>query len=338
MRKDLVMGPAFAGLALTFAFGLPFAAQACEVKDPIEIANMSWPSASILASIDDKILSLGYGCKTTLVPGDTLPSATSAISKGKPQIIPELWLSNVDQVWQKGVSENKVATGGKVFGNGAVEGWWVPKYVVDAHPDLKSVSDLPKFKSLFEDMNSPGKGRLYSAPTGWATQIVTSNLYKAFGLDKDFELYDPGSAGALDASIARAYIRKQPILTYYWTPSTIMGKYQFVKLDMPAYNAEGHSCNAKADCQHPFAGDYPVANIVSGLTSELKSKAPSVADYLGKQVLDTETLNKLLAWSDEQKAEPEATAIHFLKTEKEVWSKWVSADAAAALSAKLNNL
>ena len=39
----------------------------------VTIAEMTWQSAAVLAHLDAKILSAGYGCDTELVPGDTMP-------------------------------------------------------------------------------------------------------------------------------------------------------------------------------------------------------------------------------------------------------------------------
>src|SRR5262249_48854358 len=148
------------------------------------------------------------------------------------------------------------------------------------------------------------------------------------GLGSTFNLYDPGSAAALDASIARAYTRKQPIVTYYWAPSTIIGKYAMVPLQMPPYNEKGHLCNSSSDCTNPYPGAYPVSNVVSAITNDLKARAPSIAAFLSKQSVDTPTLNKLLAWADTNSAESGVTATHFLKTEKALWTKWVPSDVA----------
>ena len=56
----------------------------------VSIANMNWQSAEVLANIDKLILEKGYGCQVELVPGDTVPTATSMTEKGKPDIAPEL--------------------------------------------------------------------------------------------------------------------------------------------------------------------------------------------------------------------------------------------------------
>ena len=43
----------------------------------VTIAEMTWGSAAVAAHVQKIILSAGYGCNATLVPGDTVPTVTS---------------------------------------------------------------------------------------------------------------------------------------------------------------------------------------------------------------------------------------------------------------------
>ncbi len=58
------------------------AAQAteCGTKEPITVAEMTWLSAGTLAYVTKTILGEGYGCNVQIVPGDTVPTATSMLT------------------------------------------------------------------------------------------------------------------------------------------------------------------------------------------------------------------------------------------------------------------
>lgn len=313
-------------------------ASPCGTAGTVEIANMTWASASIMANIHNIILQRGYRCNAVLVSGDTVTTVASAIARQRPQIVPELYYSNVKEAWDKGAQEGKVVTAGKVYSDGGIEGWWVPKYVVDAHPGLRGVADLPKFANLFTDPDDPSKGRVYSAPAGWATETVMKNQFKAFHLENSFNLYAPGSSAALDSAITRAYARKQPIVSYYWSPSAIVGKLDMVMLQMPPYDAAGHQCNQNPDCKTPYAGAYPRTELVTGMTTGLKQAAPDIAAYLQKVSMQRQTMNQLLAWEDGKGVDPKQAALHFLKTGRAIWSTWVSPDAAKRIDAYVSGL
>ena len=63
----------------TFALGGTTTAQAadCGTAETVTIAEMTWLSAASLAHVTQRILDAGYGCDAQLVPGDTVPTATS---------------------------------------------------------------------------------------------------------------------------------------------------------------------------------------------------------------------------------------------------------------------
>ena len=81
---------------------------------------MNWQSAEVLANIDKLILEKGYGCQVELVPGDTVPTATSMTEKGKPDIAPELWLSSVKEPIEKAVKEGRLHIAAAALKDGAL--------------------------------------------------------------------------------------------------------------------------------------------------------------------------------------------------------------------------
>lgn len=325
------------GLAASLLVVLPAGVEAaqCGTDKTIDIAEMSWPSAAALARIHAIILGKGYGCNVELVAGDTVPTLASLLSKGTPAIAPELWIGSIQKAWNKGVADGMVVVAGKAISDGAIEGWWIPKYVAEANPGLKRVEDLPKYAKLFADPDDPGKGRFYSCPPGWSCEITNAALFDAYGLKNSFNLFSPGSGANLDASIARAFIRKKPIVFYYWGPTSLMGKYDMVRLEMPPYNAKVWACNRDVNCSPKGKSTFPTPKVIVATAAWLAKDAPNVMQYLGKVALSNIEISQMLTWGAENKADAQQTAEHFLKTREDLWSKWVPADVAKAVKASL---
>jgi len=82
-------------------------AQAAECGE-VTIAEMNWASAGVAAQVDKMILDAGYGCKATLVTGDTMPTFTSMNEKGEPDIAPEMWVNTAREVLEKAVAEGRL--------------------------------------------------------------------------------------------------------------------------------------------------------------------------------------------------------------------------------------
>ncbi|MGX1305820.1 glycine betaine/proline transport system substrate-binding protein [Amorphus suaedae] len=333
------MKPLFAagGIALLAAGLIPSAAQAteCGTKDTISIANMTWLSASVIATVTKDILADGYGCNAELVPGDTVPTATSMLTKSEPDIAPEMWVSTAEAIWDKAIAKGNVYKAGDIFGSGGIEGWWIPDYVAEEHPEIKSVTDLKANWKVFTEPSSPDKGRLYGCPPGWGCEIITNNLFKALELDETFELFSPGSGANLKASIARKVTRKEPIVGYYWGPTAVIGRYGLVRLDMPEFDADKFTCLTDMNCADPQVTGWQKGEVAVAATTALRDKAKPVAEFLSKMQIPNDVVNEVLAWGDEQSASAEDTADYFLKNHEDVWTAWVPDDVAEAVKASL---
>ncbi|MBU1174741.1 MAG: hypothetical protein KKH72_05005 [Alphaproteobacteria bacterium] len=327
------------GAALGIVLGLAGAAGAteCGTDKTIDIAEMTWASAAALAHIHARILEDGYGCTVEIVTGDTVPTSASMLSKGTPAIAPELWTSAIQEQWKKGEADGVVGALGNAFKGGAVEAWFIPQYTKDEYPELESPEDVIARPDLFPDPENPDEGRLYACPPGWACEIANAALFEAYGMeDKGWNLFSPGSGGNLDASIARAFTREEPILFYYWGPTAILGKYPTYMLDMPEVDVAAYQCNTNRDCaEPPVVTGWPSSEVIVGAASWVAQDAPVVADYFSKVAMDVGQINAILAWGDDNKADAEDTAINFLKTEEATWTEWVPADVAEKVKVAL---
>lgn len=310
----------------------------CGTDRKIDIAEMSWPSAAALARIHAYILDKGYGCDVEVVSGDTVPTSSSMLSRGTPAIAPELWTSSIEKQWTEAIDAGKVVKLSDAITDGTLEGWFIPRYVQAAHPELQTVEDVITHPELFPDPEDPSQGRLYSCPPGWACELSTSALFEAYDMEsKGWTLFSPGSGGALDASIARAFLREEPILFYYWGPTSILGKFDAVPLDMGAVDEAVYACNTNPDCQEPARPTaYPSSPAIVGAASWVPKEAPVVADYFSKVGLTNDEISALLVYGDENKADAAATAENFLRTQGDVWKAWVPDDVAKKVEASLS--
>lgn len=310
-------------------------AEAC---GDITIANMNWQSAEVMANVDKFILNAGYGCRADLISGDTVPTITSMVEKGRPDIAPEGWVDLIPEVARGGLASGKLVQGAKSLSDGGSQGWWIPKYFADAHPDIKSFDDVLRHPELFPAPEDPSKGAVYNGPQGWGGTTVTSQLFKAYGFDKKgFVLVDTGSAAGLDGSIAQAYQRKAPWLGYYWAPTALLGKYEMVKLQVkvPHDPAQWKRCNTVADCPDPKPNAWPVDLVLTLTTRSFSQRSPVIMDYLNKRAWSNETANKLIAWMTDNQATGEEGAKYFLKNNEALWSVWVTPDAREKIKAQL---
>lgn len=323
-------------MASGMAMAQPAVAADCGSAENVTIAEMTWLSAAALAHVTQKILAAGYGCDTELVPGDTVPTATSMLTRSTPSIAPELWVSTVQAQWDEMQAKGNVYKASDIFSGGGQDGLWVPGYVLEQHPEIKTIEDLAANWAVFEDSQNPGKGRLYNGPPGWASEVIITNYYKALKLEDSFELFSPGSGENLKASIARAVAQNKPWVGYYWGPSDVVGKFKLVRLGMPESDREKFTCLTDINCADPQVTGWAAGEVAVAVVSDLKDKAPDVAEFLSKMQVPNDEISAVLAWGDDNGATAEEVATHFLKNNEAIWTAWVPADVAEKVRASLN--
>lgn len=309
------------------------AEQAC---GKVTVASMSWQSAEVLAHVDNIVLGHGYGCEVELVPGDTMPTLTSMMERGEPDVAPEAWINAVRQPLMAAVQEGRLHLAARALLDGGVEGWWIPRYIADAHPEIKTIDDALRHPELFPSAGDRNLGAVHNCPPGWNCQITTANAFKAWGAaDKGFMLVDTGSAADLDGSIARAHERKEGWLGYYWAPTSILGRYEMVRLDagVPHDGEAWERCNAVADCDSPTRNDWANADVFTLVSDRFHDAGSPAVQYLTVRGWSSETVNGLLSWMSENQASAEAAARHFLKTQPDAWGSWVTPDVAERVNA-----
>ncbi len=314
----------------------PVSLQACDVNRPIVFAGLDWQSNAFHTAVAQRIIEIGYGCETDVLPGTTIP-LLQGVAQGDIDVVMEVWKDNVTEVWNRGLRRGQVVELGTNFPD-AEQGWFVPRYLVEGTgakaPGLKSVSDLPAYKALFADPEEPDKGRFYNCIAGWNCEVINSAKLQAYGLDDHYTNFRPGTGAALAAAIASTFIREQPIVTYYWGPTWVLGKYDMVMLNEPPYDAEIFQALA-ANPQAFAATAYPVVEVVIGANRRFAESAPTVIEFLKRYETDAAMVSAALAYMEDTGSDADAAADHFLRTREAVWFPWVDAASAEKISAQL---
>lgn len=321
---------------LAFGLGLSGAAMGCELDRPLKIAGLDYDSAAFHTAVASAIAERGFGCKVERVPGVIAP-LVNGMARGDVDIVMEIWMANPVEAWVKAAEAGRVEPLGTTFPD-ANEGWFVPRYLVEGPeakaPELKRAQDLKRYKDLFADPEEPGKGRFYNCVAGWVCEGINTKKLAVYGLTEDFTNVRGGSGEALVAAIESALKRKRPVVFYYWGPSWLLGAYDLVKLEEapfdPAIWAELKTSDAPKR-----ATAYPQSKVVIGANIDFAKTAPQLAGFFKAYGTTSELTSKMLAEAREKGVTPEQQALVFLKTQPDVWKKWLPAETAAKVAAGL---
>ncbi|MGP9687619.1 glycine betaine ABC transporter substrate-binding protein [Psychrobacter sp. AOP22-C1-C5] len=311
---------------------LPISASAaCDT--PIKFGTLTWESGQFTSSMLKYIAKDGYNCTVEEVPGAG-PALETALSQKDIQVIGEQWVGR-SPIMEQALKDNKVAVIGDTLKGGATQGWYVPKYVLEENPGLRSYQDLPKYAELFQDPENPGKSRFMNCPSGWACEVFNTRLLKNTGLDRVFNNAHPGTGAALDAEIASAFEQHKPLLFYYWQPTGLMAKYDFAPLEFPAHDDACWQDLLRADGTSDCVSGFPVSPLGIAVSTPFLKTNPELAEVFKKVQLTSDELNGAILEMSENKRSGEEQALVFLRENPNVWQAWLSDEAATNLADKL---
>ena len=311
-----------------------FAAGACgeEEKPTIIFSDLNWDSAQLQNAIAARIVSAGYGYPTDKVFGGTVP-LMEALTRGDTNVTLEIWLPNQKEAYDQAIAEGTI----EAIGNSLEDNWQsafiVPKYVTDANPGLRTVQDLRDHMDLFVTPDSNGKARLLNCPPGWECEVTNTMQVAGYGLDDVIELVNPGSGEALEAEIRASFEKEEPVLFYYWGPTTLSNALSteyggYTLLEEPPYSAE--CWDAERNC------GYPIAQVLIVMRKNLIDQAPDLVTFFKKW--DFSAANQLEAegYLGELDGDFFAAADKFLQNNS-AWKNWVTSDAASKVEAAVGS-
>lgn len=307
------------------------ASAACDA--PIKFGALTWESGQFISGVLKYIAEDGYDCTIEEVPGAG-PALETALSQNDIQVIGEQWVGR-SPIMEQAIAQNKVAVIGDTLKGGATQGWYVPKYVLDENPGLRSYQDLPKYAELFKDPEDPRKSRFMNCPSGWTCEIFNSRLLKNTGLDSIFNNAHPGTGAALDAEIASAFEQHKPLLFYYWQPTGLIAKYDFAPLAFPAHDDACWQDLLLADGTADCVSGFPVSPLGIAVSTPFIESNPELAAVFKKVQFSSDELNGAILEMSESKRSGDEQALTFLRENPNVWQGWLSEEAATRLAAKL---
>lgn len=325
-----------------------------EGGETISLMDGQYQSIQILNEIAKYVLENGFDHTVSI---EVLGAAAweQAMLQGDLDVVLELWRVNRPEWYQKAVEEEgAVVDLGQTYDR-ATQGFYVPTYVIEGDqergiepmaPDLKAVEQLDEYTDVFADPEDPSKGLFINCLAQWTCAEISQIKLGAFDLLDDYNTTEPGAGAALDAAIVGAYEKGEPVLTYYWEPTALMGRLELTKLEMPEWTEECDEATTQTQEEFGDTGDFNQApeaaacdfrthTINKGVAVDLEDRAPQAYAFLERFSMTTEVLNQTAATMDEQEMELPDVALWFFENHEDVWREWVDGELEASLEQTL---
>ena len=299
----------------------------------IAFADVGWDSIRLQNAAAGLIATTLFGYDSTSEVSGSTPIAHEALIKGEIDVHMEIWTDNIS-VYNQDLQAGRFQEMGVNFDDNG-QGFYVPRYVIEGDaargiapvaPDLRTVKDLKNYASVFKDSEDPSKGRVYGGIPGWEVDEIMHKKYLAYGLDANFNYFRPGTDAAMSAELISAYDRGTPIVAYYWEPTWLLGKYDFVLLEDEPYDPELY-LQGKTAC--------PSVTVTVGTSNAFAENNPAFCAFLKNYRTTSALLSEALAYMQDSKANYEDAARWMMTTHPELLDEWLTAEQAAEMKQAL---
>ncbi len=317
-------------IPLITCFLLVSAFSGCSMqKSELVLADPGWDSVKFHNAVAGFIATSAFGYESWREVTGTTPIVHEGIMKNEIQAHMEEWTDNI-ATYQKDLADGRLTELGVNFDDN-MQGFYVPRYVIEGDPergiepmapDLKTVQDLKKYKDLFQDDEQKDKGRIYGAIPGWEIDRIMYKKYIYNGLDEDFIYFRPGSDAALSAALSSAYDKGEAIVGYYWEPTWLLGRYDFVLLEDFPYDPDNPQAfqDGETAC--------PSVRVTIAVSNEFYEEDPAFCDFLSKYGSSSQLTSEALAHMQETGDNHIETAKWYLKKYDSFLEDWMDAEKA----------
>jgi len=287
----------------------------------VNLAISPWVGSAANVAVAQKLLEdkLGYTVDTTKI--DEYAQFKS-LSTGDLDATLEVWPSGHGPDYKKYIEANNGVVDGGVLGVTGQIGWWIPTYMLQDHPELKTWEGLKQDATLFQTSDSGGAGQILDGDPSYVTfdQAIADNL----GLN--LQVKYAGSEAAELTELDTAYTAEKPILMYFWTPHWAQEKYDLTMIELPEVT---DACTqAASDNPDAYACAYPEDPLYKAFSDQLQAKAPAAFAMLSAMDWTNEDQNSVgLDINDGM--DPADAAQKWIDANPTVWQSWVDAGLAA---------
>lgn len=308
-------------LAITILLGSLAGCTSSKQSKTIRFADVGWDSILFHNAVAGTVAETVFGYQWTEVSGST-PITHEAVKKGEIDVHMEVWTDNLTD-YESDIKAGKLKEIGVNFDDNA-QGIYVPRYVIEGDPergiapmapDLKTVADLKEYSSLFKDPEDSSKGILYGGIAGWEITEIIHKKYLHYGLNEKYNYIEPGTDAATSAVLVAAYDKGDPVAAYYWEPTWLLGKYDFVLLEDEPYDPELFF-EGKSAC--------PSVRVTVCTSNEFYENNPQFVEFLSKYRTSSALTSEALAYMEETGANYKDTAEWFLKEHRDLAESWLN--------------
>ena len=278
----------------------------------VVLNEQAWAGSTANTYIAKAVLEDDLGCDVEVTKITEIP-VFQAMADGKVDAVLEDW-QHTDEYAKYIDKAGTVVQGGPLGVEGHI-GWFIPKFVMDEHPEFATWEGLKGKEDVFNNEFLGGDPSYVQKD---------KELIKALGLNLKHV-----TAGAEPAQVARwsqAYKQQKPVLFYWYTPQYLNQEYDLAEVKLPPRTDANKDCKDDAKeggDPNQYKCEYDVTIINKLFSKKFADSGSPAYDMLSKMKLtneDQELVAKAIAGD---KQDPEEAGADWVKDNRDKVDQWL---------------
>jgi glycine betaine/proline transport system substrate-binding protein len=285
----------------------------------VTLNEQAWAGSTANTYIAKNVLEDKLGCTVDVTKLAEIP-VFQALADGKTDAVLEDW-QHVDQYKQYIQKAKTVVMGGPLGVTGHI-GWFIPSYLMQQHPELKSWEGLKKDATLFKTPESGSQGMFLGGDPSYVQK--DQQLIKALGLNLKFV-----TAGAEPAQVARwsqLYKQKKPVLFYWYTPQYLNKEYKLSEVKLPPRTDANKDCKDDSKSGgdvNQYKCEYDVTIINKVFSKKFADGGSPAYPVLKRMKLTNDDQELVAKWIAGDKMDPDEAGAKWVKENPDKVNAWV---------------
>jgi glycine betaine/proline transport system substrate-binding protein len=303
--------------AAALAVGGSAAARSGASCGTVTLNEQAWAGSTANTYVAKYVLEHNLGCKVNITKITEGGPSFQAMADGKIDAVLEDW-QHTDQYDQYVKKQKSVVLVGPNGVKGVI-GWYIPKFVMDEHPEFKTWKGLKGKESLFKSPESGSQGMFLGGDPSYVQK--DKELIQALGLNLKFV-----SVGAEPAQVARwtqLYKQHKPVLFYWYDPQYLNATYQLARIQLPK-RFPGCKDNEKAGGDpKQYACEYPTYILEKLFSKKFANSGSPAVKFLKNWTWTNADQNEVAAMIAGQHMDPDKAGEKWVKAHQANVKKWL---------------
>jgi glycine betaine/proline transport system substrate-binding protein len=285
----------------------------------VVLNEQAWAGSTANTYIAKAVLEDELGCEVEITKIAEIP-VFQAMADGKVDAVLEDW-QHTDEYDKYIKKAGTVVQGGPLGVEGHI-GWFIPKYLMDEHPEFKTWEGLKGEEDLFKTAESGDQGTFLGGDPSYVQK--DKELIEALGLN-----FKHVTAGAEPAQVARwsqLYKQEKPVIFYWYTPQYLNQEYDLAEVKLPPRTAANKDCqdDAKAGGDPAqYKCEYDVTIINKLFSKKFADSGSPAYQVLRNMTLTNEQQEQVAKAIAGDKVPPEKAGEDWVKDNQKEVQSWL---------------